>query len=270
MSMYNKLFTKILDSSIWLEADSTRIVWLTMIAAMDEEGFVMFASIPNLARRANVTLDAAEKAVAVLEGPDKNSSDPEFEGRRIERVDGGWLVLNAPKYRELVTRAIARERTRERVAKFRAAKKGNAPVTHSNGDVTPSYECVTDPDPDSGKGSAEGKPEDVTFEEFWKAYPNKTGKGNARKAWKKLKCKAKLPEILTGVRLAKSSDQWTKEGGRFIPHPATWLNREGWLDDPSTWPTGNGSRMEQKRKGEYPMTKQLPIWRPSGIEGQDE
>ena len=54
--MYNKLFTKILDSSIWLEPSGTRIIWLTMIAAMDENGFVQFASVANLAHRARIEL----------------------------------------------------------------------------------------------------------------------------------------------------------------------------------------------------------------------
>ena len=27
-------------------------------------------------------------------------------------------------------------------------------------------------------------------------------------------------------------DQWKKDGGQFIPHPATWLNQEGWDDEP--------------------------------------
>lgn len=133
--MYNKIFTKILDSSIWLETDATRLVWITMLAAMDEDGFCQFASVANLARRAVVDLDKAEEAVRVLESPDKNSADPDNEGRRIERVPGGWMVLNAGKYRELVTRIISREQTRVRVARHRMR---NAPVTHSNKKVTPS------------------------------------------------------------------------------------------------------------------------------------
>lgn len=131
-TMYNKLFTKILDSSIWLESAATRLVWLTMIAAMDEEGHVQFASIQNLAHRARVPLKDADAAVKCLESPDPNSSDPDNEGRRIERVPGGWMILNAPKYRDLVTRTIIREKTRLRVAKFRAGKGGNACVTPEN------------------------------------------------------------------------------------------------------------------------------------------
>lgn len=137
--MYNKLFTKILDSSIWLEQSPTRIVWMTLIAAMDESGFAQFASVANLAHRARVTLDEGNAAVTVLESPDVNSADPEHEGRRIERVPGGWMVLNAEKYRDLVTRATIQEQTRLRVAKHRAKKKGsNAGVTEGNEKLTPS------------------------------------------------------------------------------------------------------------------------------------
>lgn len=126
--MYNKIFTKILDSSIWLEPDATRIVWLTCIAAMDEDGFCAFAAPANLAHRANVTLDGCLCALVRLEGPDVNSSDPAHEGRRLERVPGGWLVLNAEKYREMVTRLVARESNRLRVKRHREKQLiSNAP-----------------------------------------------------------------------------------------------------------------------------------------------
>lgn len=138
--MYNKLFTKILDSSIWLEPPGTRIVWMTLIAAMDEDGMTQFASVANLAHRARIPGDETARAVTCLESPDPNSSDPDFEGRRIERVPGGWLILNAGKYRDLVTRVIAREQTRIRVARYRAkaVTECNASVTPVKRDVTPS------------------------------------------------------------------------------------------------------------------------------------
>jgi len=136
--IYNKIFTKILDSSIWLEPTPTRIIWLTMLAAMDEDGFVQFASVANLAHRAILPLEEAATAVTVLESPDLNSSDPDNEGRRIEKVPGGWIVLNASKYREMVTRVVIKEQTRKRVAAHREKSKCNATVTLSNESVTPS------------------------------------------------------------------------------------------------------------------------------------
>lgn len=138
--MYNKIFTKILDSSIWLEPTSTRIVWITMIAAMDENGFCQFAAVGNVASRARVTEEEARKALNALEGPDIESSDQDNEGRRLERVPGGWMVLNATKYRELVTRINIQAKTKERVRKFRDKKRScNAQVTQEVQSVTPSY-----------------------------------------------------------------------------------------------------------------------------------
>ncbi len=120
--MYNKLFSKILDSSIWLAPDPHRIMWVTILAAMDEDGNIFFASVANLAARARVPLQDAQEAVRAFESADPDSADPENEGRRIERFPGGWHVLNAHKYRALVTKAIIREQTRQRVAKHRANK----------------------------------------------------------------------------------------------------------------------------------------------------
>lgn len=121
--MYNKLFTKILDSSIWLESTPTRIVWLTMIAVMDQDGFAQFAAAKNVAHRARVTPAEAEDALHILENPDPDSSNPDNEGRRLERVPGGWLVLNADKHRQLVTRLVEREQNRIRVARHRGKKR---------------------------------------------------------------------------------------------------------------------------------------------------
>lgn len=131
--MYNKLFTSILDSSIWLQPSPTRIVWVTFLAAMDEDGFVRMATVTNLANRAYVTIGEAAAAVATLEGPDEASPGQAYDGRRIERVEGGWMVLNAAKYRDTVTRAHEREQTRLRVAKHRAKQKvGNGSNAQSN------------------------------------------------------------------------------------------------------------------------------------------
>lgn len=133
MDMYNKIFTKILDSSVWLEPTPTRIVWITMIAAMDETGFCPFAAVGNVAGRARVTEPEAKKAIDTLEAPDPESSDQDNEGRRIERVPGGWMVLNAQKYRALVTKVNIQDKTRERVRRFREKKRtGNAQVTEGN------------------------------------------------------------------------------------------------------------------------------------------
>lgn len=161
-TMYNKLFTKILDSSVWLESNTTRLIWFTFLAAMDEDGFCQFASLANLAHRARVELADAKVAVECLEGPDENSSDPDNEGRRIERVSGGWIVLNAGKYRALVTREAIKEKTRERVARHRARKHKE---TAGNGSETACNAKVTQSETDSKAGAEathRGKKEKVS------------------------------------------------------------------------------------------------------------
>lgn len=160
--MYNKLFTKILDSSIWLEPDPHRLVWITLMAAMDEDGNAHFASIKNLAFRARVSEEDCASAIKSFESPDPDSGDPDNEGRRVERFPGGWHVLNAHKYRDMVTKAIIREKTRQRVAKYRK-KKGqkecNAPVTPSNDSVTQSISKARSISISENKNIMSGKPD---------------------------------------------------------------------------------------------------------------
>lgn len=67
------------------------------------------------------------------------------------------------------------------------------------------------------------------FEAFWAAYPNRKGKGAAFRAWDRVKQHQAL--ILRALPHHRDSEQWQREGGRFIPHPATWLNQRRWEDD---------------------------------------
>ena len=163
--MYVKLFAKILDSSIWLEPNPTRIVWITLLAAMDQDGFAQFASPGNVAARALVSREEAEAALKTLESPDPNSSDPENEGSRIERVPGGWVIRNAHKYRELGSRERQREGNRERALRFR---ERNARVTPHNASVTGESRHTEAEAEVKEKPSArrEKKPPDSRHEEF--------------------------------------------------------------------------------------------------------
>src|SRR3974390_1936924 len=140
--MYNKLFTKILDSSVWLESDSTRLVWITMIASMRKDGFCGFSAIGNVANTARVSMEAATEAIRVLESPDERNPDQDHEGRRIERVPDGWVVINAQKYNSIISHALEVEKTRIRVREYRERKKAVTPVTESNGFVQKSNDSL--------------------------------------------------------------------------------------------------------------------------------
>lgn len=69
-----------------------------------------------------------------------------------------------------------------------------------------------------------------SFLKFWEMYPNKKSKGLAAKAFAKIKS-AEYPAIKDGLNAAKASSEWLKDNGKFIPHPASWINARGWEDE---------------------------------------
>lgn len=71
-----------------------------------------------------------------------------------------------------------------------------------------------------------------SFDKFWSAYPKKTAKQQALKAWEKLKPDEGLTDtILSALERFKRTKQWRKDNWQFIPYPATWLNGKRWEDE---------------------------------------
>jgi len=84
------------------------------------------------------------------------------------------------------------------------------------------------------------KRQEQLFDEFWAEYPKKRSKGQAEKTWVKLKPDEQLFEaIMTGLKRAKTSVDWAKNGGQYVPYPATWLNAKGWEDEHDERGIGN-------------------------------
>jgi hypothetical protein len=68
------------------------------------------------------------------------------------------------------------------------------------------------------------------FDRFWKAYPRKVGKRTAQTAFARALKRQSAEAVIEGaIRLAIDPNLPERE---FIPHPTTWLNRDGWEDDP--------------------------------------
>lgn len=73
---------------------------------------------------------------------------------------------------------------------------------------------------------------EASFETFWKLYPRKTAKDNARKAFAKINPDAELlAQILESLAKHCTCQSWLKDDGQFIPHAATWLNGKRWNDE---------------------------------------
>lgn len=87
------------------------------------------------------------------------------------------------------------------------------------------------PDAHNGPPSAEWfKPPLDPFGSFWAAYPRKVGKATAAKAFTSACKRAAATDIIDGARRMAADPNLP--AARFIPHPTTWLNRDGWGDDP--------------------------------------
>ena len=73
--------------------------------------------------------------------------------------------------------------------------------------------------------------QDTAFATFWSAYPRKVAKPIARRSWDRIAPSIQLAaEIMSALAAHARSDHWVKDDGKFIPHPATWLNQRRWED----------------------------------------
>ncbi len=97
-------------------------------------------------------------------------------------------------------------------------------------DVQPVERRVVESRGEESSGEQSNRRSLYGFSSFWESYPRKEGKKNAERAWSKIE-----PELHDGIISALKrhceSEQWIKDSGKFIPHPATWLNQERWNDE---------------------------------------
>ena len=67
------------------------------------------------------------------------------------------------------------------------------------------------------------------FDTFWSVYPKKKSRHDAFRAWQK--AKPSIIIVLTALNWQKASVDWLKDNGQYIPYPATYINRGGYLDE---------------------------------------
>lgn len=72
----------------------------------------------------------------------------------------------------------------------------------------------------------------IGFAQLWAAYPRKTARAAAMRSFSKLNPdNVLIASILVALDRQKRSDQWIRDGGKFVPHAATWLNGRRWEDE---------------------------------------
>lgn len=285
-----KLDCGILNSSLWPDADARTVFITALLMAYPVEitepldqirvreieptgfsvppgwyGKVDAAGV-GIIRQAGLEQEDGLSALVRLGDPDPDSRSERFDGRRLVRVNGGYIVLNYDAYRQKdhtaaervrryrarkaeqasadsqrrsvtardvtrddvdVTRNVTQEEVEEESRVHRAVKKLSSPAASELDLDLPDDPVSTTPKPLS---TAERE-----FEDLWSICEKRQGRGSALKAYLKARKSGQMPDIGTVkaayCRMAESWD-WTKDDRQYHPLLATWLNRQGWTDVP--------------------------------------
>jgi hypothetical protein len=155
-----KLDCGILNSTLWVEREPRDVFITALLMAVpfevtvpmpqyrvdsiEKTGFVVppgwygfvEAAGPGIVRRAIADPVLGMEALARLGEPDLESRSSDFDGRRLVRVDGGYIILNYMKYRDKDNTAAVRQK-RYRDRKREAEQAVGAPTkTESQSRVT--------------------------------------------------------------------------------------------------------------------------------------
>lgn len=125
--------------------------------------------------------------------------------------------------------------------------KSNTAYAKSSTSCAKSSTPIPDSKPYSKPDNKPDREPSTGFAAFWEAYPLKRGKGDAEKAWKKIKPDKELVGIiLEALSHAKASRDWVKENGKYIPYPSKWLNGKRWEDEYQ--PTAEADHWQETKK----------------------
>ena len=219
------------DPQLRMASHDTKGVWIDLLCFMWEapERGQLTGTPPELARMVGAT----DEVFGIFLD----------EAKRLKFAD----VTFCNNEVTLINRRMARDQKNRNNTRLRVARhRSNAPC---NGKVTPPSSSSSSSSSFSKKKKSTPLPpkgESVysqEFEIFWKAYPRKQGgKIKTFEVWKSAKKKNTWPgteTVMSGLNTLKNSPQWQRDGGKFIPHPQTFLNQGRWDDEIETQgPTG--------------------------------
>ena len=127
MNTWAPIFSKIVHSSLWSEPDYVIKIFLTMLAKKDANQIVN-ANAFEIGDWAKKTEAEAIEALRILSSPDTRRIEPQpNEGRRIKKVEGGYLILNGQYYEDLMKSQKRKGYKRDWQTNFRAKKNPPLP-----------------------------------------------------------------------------------------------------------------------------------------------
>lgn len=128
---------------------------------------------------------------------------------------------NNAKYQKIV------ERNKKNIDKRWGKDSSGIPMEYQP-NTNPKHETLnTKPKAKNSNAASPQRTRD--FEQFWAAYPRKVGKKAAEKAFNGVDIPVET--LVSAIKRQECSDQWTRDNGKYIPNPATWLNQGRWEDE---------------------------------------
>lgn len=156
----------------------------------------------------------------------RTGEEPQLTGREELMWDGKKLEIDRDKERQ---NSVSNSRAE-------AGRKGAAARWQSDSKNSKDSKCHL---PYGKNGYDKDKdyipplpPTGELFGRFWAAYPKKVGKANCERWFARHKVDEEtLQAMLESLAYLKTTEQWQKDGGQYIPNPQTWLNGRRWEDE---------------------------------------
>jgi hypothetical protein len=234
--MYTKIFRQIYEGTLCTKGPWQALVTFQQFLILADKFGVVDMTAEAIARITTVPIDVINIGISALEQEDSGSRNSNLNGRRIARLRDhttwGWQIVNYEAFAKIRSAEERREYQREYKREYREKDRQSTSVNKSK----QRSENVTMSTPHTHththKTLLPDKSGDVPgFVEFWASYPRKESKAKAMAAWRKLRPDESLRSAISaGLATAKASEQWQKDGGKFIPHPTTWINGRRWED----------------------------------------
>lgn len=228
--MYAKIFRQIYEGSLCTRGPWQALVTFQQFLILSDRFGVVDMTAEAISRISTIPIDIIKVGITSLEQEDDDSRNPSLNGKRIVRLaahrDWGWQIVNYQEFAKIRSAEERREYQRKYKQEQRKKQKEST-VSIGVNIVNP-----INPSTHTQLNNPSRASYDALFVGFWNAYPRKKSKGQAWKSWQRLKPDHDLnASILAGLSRAIASSDWKRENGRFIPHPATWLNARGWEDE---------------------------------------
>lgn len=144
------------------------------------------------------------------------------DDNKVKGVQKEWAKIGPACLRESFFKVYAASYHLQSEAPSKPLQRGEKPPSKQ---LTGTEAGTEQDSPLTPKGETDG------FKTFWTEWPRsdrKEARGKCFEAWRKAKCEGVSSSILAHVRFLKTSDRWTKEGGRYIEAPLVYLNNRRW------------------------------------------